>query len=390
MDSTFECIVAAGVLKSIESPASNAFEALQVFQEQSRDWIFGHLAYDLKNQTEDLTSANNDEVNFPDLFFFVPQVVIILSDKEIEIGVTTNTSKAIYASIMSSPSTHYPVEQENIKSTTLKSRYTRNEYIQTVQQLKAHILRGECYEINFCQEFYLDDYSSDPIVTFQKLQNISPNPFGALYRLNDRYCICASPERFLKKKATRLFSQPIKGTAPRVRDNGLLDLESRNSLSHPKERSENVMIVDLVRNDLAKVCKEGSVLVDELCGVYSFPQVHQMISTISGKVDNDFPIDKILKATFPMASMTGAPKLNVLKLVEKYERTRRGLFSGSIGYITPGNDFDFNVVIRSILYNSTVKYLSIQAGSAITFESDPEMEYEECLLKISALQKILA
>jgi para-aminobenzoate synthetase component 1 len=200
-----------------------------------------------------------------------------------------------------------------------------------------------------------------------------------------------SPERYLKKEGKTILSQPIKGTAKRYPDNPELDLKNLNALKDSeKERAENIMVVDLVRNDLSKICEHGSVHVDELCKVYSFPQVHQMISTVSGTLRDDVQFSDAVKATFPMGSMTGAPKKKVMELIERYEKSKRGLFSGSIGYITPYNDFDFNVVIRSVLYNAATRYLSFHTGSAITFSSDPEKEYEECLLKAAAIKKALA
>ena len=156
-----------------------------------------------------------------------------------------------------------------------------------------------------------------------------------------------------------------------------------------KERSENVMIVDLVRNDLAKTAIKGSVEVEELCKVYTFDQVHQMISTVISQVsDQVHPVD-ILKTTFPMGSMTGAPKISAMKIIETLEETKRGLYSGAVGYFTPEGDFDFNVVIRSILYNSSKKYVSYSVGGAITAKSDPLSEYEECLVKAKAMRQVL-
>jgi len=227
-------------------------------------------------------------------------------------------------------------------------------------------------------------------VMYEKLSIVSPNPFSALYKLNDKYLICASPERFIKKDGAHILSQPIKGTAKRSSGQREEDELSRKNLYHSqKDRSENVMVVDLVRNDLSKVCKEGTVHVDELYGVYSFPQVYQMISTISGDLNDDISFTDIIRATFPMGSMTGAPKRSVLQLIEKYERSKRGIFSGALGYITPEQDFDFNVVIRSIMYNESNRYLSYQVGSGITFYSEPESEWEECLLKAAAINKVL-
>jgi para-aminobenzoate synthetase component 1 len=186
------------------------------------------------------------------------------------------------------------------------------------------------------------------------------------------------------------MSQPIKGTSRRSAYEKRNDQEEINLLlSDEKERSENIMVVDLVRNDLSKICKKGSVSVKEYLKIYSFPHVHQMISTIAGELRNDVTFTDILSATFPMGSMTGVPKKKVMELIEQFEKTKRGLFSGSVGYIDPEGDFDFNVVIRSILYNEMKQYLSIQAGSAITWKSDPEKEYEECNLKIAAMRSAL-
>src|SRR5690606_12120597 len=272
----------------------------------------------------------------------------------------------------------------------IQQRVTRQEYLDDIIKLKQHILRGDCYEINYCQEFFAENASLDPIMAYIKLSEISPNPFSALYRVEDKWLLCASPERYLRKDGDRLKSQPIKGTSKRM-DDPEEDLRSSEWLrQRSKDKSENVMVVDLVRNDLSRVCKEGSVKVDELFGIYSFPQVHQMISTISGIVSPEVEFTVIISATFPMGSMTGAPKKRVIELIEEYERSRRGIFSGSVGYISPQGDFDLNVVIRSLMYNESEKYLSFQVGSGITFYSDPELEWEECLMKAEAIRKTLS
>jgi para-aminobenzoate synthetase component 1 len=273
---------------------------------------------------------------------------------------------------------------------TVQSRMGREEYIGIIQKLQQHILRGDCYEINFCQEFFAENVSADPLAIYRSLSNMSPNPFAAFYKLDDKYLLCASPERFLKKTGNKIFSQPIKGTWQRNVADAVLDKENKELLyNSSKDRSENVMIVDLVRNDLSRICEEGTVTVEELFGIYSFPQVHQMISTISGRLRPGIQFMDAVRATFPMGSMTGAPKRRVMELIEQYEKTRRGIFSGAVGYITPEGDFDFNVVIRSILYNESRRYLSFPAGSGITWYSDPGNEYEECLLKAAAIRKVL-
>lgn len=380
-----ECVLAAGVRSCVKFHQGNGLAQLQQFISGKRCWLFGHLAYDLKNEIEHATSSHPDHIEFPNLFFFEPEILIRFNKKELIIESPGKDEQEILDEILSAP----PPGQPTQHSIRFSNRIHRHEYIAIIEKLKHHILRGDCYEINFCQEFYAENVVIDPLEVYKKLSTISPNPFSALYRLNDKYLICSSPERFLKKTGKRIISQPIKGTSRRSHDTTRDGQDKTKLLNSSKERSENVMVVDLVRNDLSKICIEGTVKVDELYGVYSFPQVHQMISTVSGKLNSDVFFDEIIRATFPMGSMTGAPKKKVLDLIEKYEKTKRGIFSGSLGYVTPEGDFDLNVVIRSITYNATNRYLSFQTGSGITFYCDPKKEWEECLLKAQALVRAL-
>ena len=385
---SFECIAAAGSVQTLATAAGTAFDQVRSLYGQHNDWLFGHLSYDLKNETEHgLTSNNPDRIGFPDCCFFIPQVVLQLNEHELSIGAFDNQHESIFYEIC----TAGPVTGTNQQSfTAISNRISKEEYIHTIQQLQQHILRGDCYEINFCQEFFAENIVIDPLQVYNSLSNTSPNPFAAFYKTGQRYLLCASPERYLKKTGDKIISQPIKGTSKRNLFDTAEDAKNKEHLyNSSKDRSENVMIVDLVRNDLSKICEEASVQVEELFGVYSFPQVHQMISTISGQLRSDIHFIDAVKATFPMGSMTGAPKKKVMELIDQYEKTKRGIFSGAVGYITPEGDFDFNVVIRSILYNAADKYLSFQAGSGITFYSDPEKEYEECLLKAAAIKKVL-
>lgn len=384
---TYECLLGAGALHTLETNAGNAFEQLKKFADTHNDWLFGHLAYDLKNETEQLSSSHFDGIGFADLLFFVPQVVIQLQQTSITISCKGMQPADVFNSICNTAVADDV--QHNIAN--IQSRFNRDEYLQAVRALQKHILRGDCYEINFCQEFFAEDCIIHPLSVYKALTDISPNPFTAFYKSNDKYLLCASPERYLKKSGSHIISQPIKGTWDRNKNDALIDEQKKQELLHSvKDRAENVMIVDLVRNDLSRICEESSVKVDELFGVYTFPQVHQMISTISGKLKTGLHWVDAIKATFPMGSMTGAPKKRVMELIEQYERTKRGVFSGTVGYVNPQGDFDFNVVIRSILYNAPDKYLSYQAGSGITFYSDAEKEFEECLLKAAAIKKVLS
>lgn len=387
-ETSFDCMLAAGCKTSVFLTGDTSLEKLQQFSDDNKDWLFGHFGYDILNSNSKGGDANKNEVDFGDGFFFVPEVLLRLEDHQLIVETAYHDHQEIFNDINEQDI----VIKKNAPANNIEfqTNITKDEYISVINMLRRHILRGDCYEINFCQSFSADKVSVDPLFYYQQLSDISPNPFSAFYKLNDKYCLCASPERFLKKTGTKLISQPIKGTSKRNHSDASADEQNRQHLlNSDKEKSENVMVVDLVRNDLSRICTEGSVHVKELFGVYSFPQVHQMISTIEGEVDPKVKWTDIIKACFPMGSMTGAPKVKVMELIDKYESSPRGLFSGSIGYITPGNDFDFNVVIRSMMYDDTKKIISFKAGGGITFNSDPEQEYEESKLKVEAIIRIL-
>ena len=383
---SIECILAVGVRKSFTVKDEKDFLQLQSFIKKSNDWLFGHVSYDAKNYIEKLSSHHPDKIGFPDLFFFQPETIIRLSDKEAIITSECDDAASIFQSILKEEITSHTASS----SFNIQPKISKEKYLAIIRQLQQHILRGDCYEINFCQEFFAEDAAINPVSVYRHLSAISPTPFASFYKLDDKYLLCASPERYAKKTGNTIISQPIKGTIKRdVNDLANDEILKQELLHSNKDRSENVMVVDLVRNDLSKVCKEGSVHAKELYGIYTFPQVHQMISTISGELKDNVEFTDILKATFPMGSMTGAPKKRVMELIEQYEASKRGIFSGSVGYIAPNGDFDFNVVIRSIMYNSSNRYLSYQVGGGITFNSDAEKEYEECLLKADAIKKVL-
>jgi para-aminobenzoate synthetase component I len=375
----YECLLAAG---SVESISSGDLKELDAFLSESR-WAFGHLSYELKNFIHHFPATKEDKIGFPSFYFFVPQYLVQL--RGTEVSIEGDDGGKVYKEILDADS-----EAVLSASIAIQQRLSKEQYTRKIEELKRHIVRGDCYEINFCQEFFAEAADINPSEVFQRLTTVSPNPFSALYKLEERFLICASPERFITKKGMQIFSQPMKGTSRRDLNDPVQDEILKRELQQSvKERSENVMVVDMVRNDLSRVCKESSVAVDELFGVYSYPQVHQMISTISGELDEGVEFGDIIEATFPMGSMTGAPKYKVMELIDEYEDSARGIFSGSVGYISPEKDFDFNVVIRSIMYNASNKYLSYQLGSGITFYSDPEKEWEECLLKGEAIKKVL-
>ncbi len=342
----------------------------------------GFITYEAKNDIEALTSQNFAGFGWPQLHFFSPQTWLCWRDDAVEIHGQT---AGILAEILAQTVPALPAPQ----LPALRPRLPKADYLRAVEAIREDILNGEVYELNLCQEFYAENVALAPVDVFWRLMAASPAPFAGFVRWHDHFLLCASPERFLSHRAPRIVSQPIKGTIRRGATPAA-DEQQRHTLLHDeKERAENLMIVDLVRNDLARIAQTGTVRVPELFGLYPFRHLWQMISTVAADLRPATDLDEVLRATFPMGSMTGAPKIRAMQLIEHYENSRRGLYSGSIGYVWPGGDFEFNVVIRSLQYRQDTGYLSFQVGSAITYGSDPEREYEECLLKAKALLEVL-
>jgi para-aminobenzoate synthetase component I len=371
----------------VQDASHNAFSSLQRYHDTHKDWLFGHLGYDLKNEIFPLQSKNPDGLGFPDLFFFRPRFILLFSGSSVSIGgvgLTQTAAEGIFTDCLSMPA---PVTAPSEVLGPVQSHFDQQAYIAAVRGLQEHIHRGDCYEVNFCRENFIENATVDPCTLFTRLNRLSPAPFAAYYRINHLSLACSSPERFLQKRGTDIISQPIKGTVRRDGD-AAIDAARREALrQNRKERAENVMVVDLVRNDLSHTATPGTVEVAELFGIYSFAHVHHMISTVRSQ--SLAPFTEVISQAFPMGSMTGAPKLRVMQLIEEFERSRRGLFSGAVGYVTPEGDADFNVVIRSILYNAERRYLSFSTGSAITAYADPQKEWEECLLKAEAMRQVL-
>ena len=387
--SSYDCMLAVDAFTLLQTDYHNAFEDLKQYQQTTKDWLFGYLSYDLKNDSERLQSNNFDGLDFPDLFFFQPKKIFLLKGNQLEtryLHLCDDELQEDYQDI----TTIVPQQSTASESVVVQARIDQKKYLEQVQKMQEYIHKGDIYEANFCMEFYAENATIQPLEKFQKLNAISQPPFAVFLKNNQQYLLSATPERYLRKEGEDLISQPIKGTAKRYEDPVADEKAKEDLASNPKERAENIMITDLVRNDLSRTAQKGSVQVEELCGIYSFMQVHQMISTITSKMDEKYAVIDVLRLTFPMGSMTGAPKISAMKIIEELEATKRGLYSGAVGYFTPEGDFDFNVVIRSILYNQKKQYLSFSVGSAITALSVPEQEYEECLLKAKAMKSVLA
>lgn len=348
------------------------------------DWYLGFLSYELKNELyPQLTLERPPLVEFPALHFFCPRWMVRLSNDELKLGFDDSIDDEASAHTFAERILCTDAEYVDLKTSdlSLKPLINQDEYTRNFKSLQKHIQRGDIYEVNFCMEFADNHANINPAIFFTKLLQRSPMPFSAFLKHNNQFALCASPERYLTKLGDQIFSMPMKGTAPRGHNQESDEASLNKLVSSIKERSENIMITDLVRNDMSRVAAKGSVRVDELCGAYPFPGVFQVVSTISAQLKNPHDWVAPIKATFPMGSMTGAPKLSAMKLIDSHETRSRGLFSGAIGYISPNKDFDFNVVIRTLFYDAQKHTASYYAGSAITALSVADEEYRECLLK---------
>lgn len=393
--SQYDGILAIDAFTSIRTDYYSAFDDLDEYQRTTSDWIFGYLSYDLKNDIEELSSENYDGLQFPALYFFQPQKLFLLKGSSVELSYLKMVDDEMDSDMdailkaCSSSDLSDVFKTNSREKINLAPRISHQAYLEKVEKMLTYIGRGDIYEVNFCQEFFATDAVIEPIEVYRSLNSISSPPMAVYLKLEAYHLMCASPERYLKKADRKLISQPIKGTAPRS-ENPIEDEKFKIGLQKDiKEQAENVMIVDLVRNDLSKTAEKGSVSVSELYGAYSFKQVHQLISTVTSTLRAEVSCVEAIRQSFPMGSMTGAPKIAAMKIIEKLEESQRGLYSGAVGYFTPTGDFDFNVVIRSILYNAKENYVSFSVGSAITAGSVAQKEYEECIVKARAMRKVL-
>ena len=373
----YDFICAFDAIETLSS-CDNSILKFKNFHSKFNDWMFGYFSYDLKDELFNLPSKGIDNLNSDHISFFIPKYVMFVKDNQVE--VLTHKNKESITSLINQIS-NYNCNEQKINNIAFKARESKKSYLQKINKIKYHIKRGDIYEINYCQEFFNDNILISAHNIFYHLNKLTKSPFASFLK-NDKINLMGfSPERYLCKNNSKIISQPIKGTSRRSNDSVEDNYLFNNLLKSKKDISENIMIVDLVRNDLSITAKSGSVNVDKLCGVYSFSNVHQMISTISSELENGTHFTDVIKSSFPMGSMTGAPKKMALTLIDKFEENKRSLYSGSVGYITPGGDFDFNVVIRSLIYNYKRKYLSLSVGGAITSKSIPLKEYEECIIK---------
>ncbi|GAB3901258.1 anthranilate synthase component I family protein [Larkinella knui] len=381
--------LAAGLYKIVDfTPTADPFDTLFWHHQQQPDFLIGYFGYDLKNRIEALTSRHTDTLAFPEVYFFQPLHLIDFQGDSLTVRSWEDPDAVIDAILSRPPHSGMANGQHAKRTNTVQCRVSPDDYDQTVRQIQQDIIDGTVYELNYCIEFFVENADLEPLSVYRTLTERSPMPFSLFQRIRNHYVMGASPERFLKKAGNRLISQPIKGTIRRGTTSDEDEQLQHQLRTSEKEQAENLMIVDLVRNDLARSAETGSVQVDELFGIYRFQQLFQMISTVSATLRDGLPFTDAIQNAFPMGSMTGAPKIRAMELIDQYEASRRGLYSGAAGFITPDGDFDFNVMIRSIFYNQENGAASFSVGSAITYDADPQQEYEECLLKAQAIRTL--
>jgi len=398
--SQYQWLLAAGAQREYTAK-ENALAGLETWlNTPSREevWRFAAISYELKNEIlpQKLFSRHTNDNQLPLVYFFEPKILLIATAAEplrLQINCyDEHKPQDVWAAIQNTPAIDQAEPFLPTPAPVVQRKFAKSEYLQTVGEIQQQIIDGNVYEINFCQQFSLPTYPvANPVALYFALNAIAKTPFAAYFRVGDKHLCSASPERYLHKNGQTLFSQPIKGTRPRGNNPQADAALADELLASEKDRAENLMIVDLVRNDLARICQPASVVVQELCALYTFPSVFQLVSSISGELPSPQTpcFCDILRATFPMGSMTGAPKIAALQLIDQYERNQRGWYSGAVGYIRPDGDFDFNVVIRSFLYDQNQQNLSWQVGGAIVYDSIPEEEYEECIVKMRPLLRTL-
>ena len=384
----YEFIFSYGKISELKS-FDNSLDKLDNYIKQVDDWIFGFISYDLKEEIEGFNSNNLKYFDVPNLSFFQPSIIWVFDG--VELKALYFDEKELFDVWNEINKIHISCDSiESNPNVELKGRLSKEEYIKKIKNIKKRIKMGDTYELNFCFDFFNDNTKINPENTFKKLNKLTESPMSVFYKDHHLHVLSSSPERFIKRNKKTIISQPIKGTKKRgknIDEDVFLINSLKNSI---KEKSENHMIVDLVRNDFSRIAKKGSVKVTELSKINTYKNIHQMVSTIEAQIENDMFFSTILKSTFPMGSMTGAPKIKTMKIIDELEETSRGIYSGAIGYIDPNKNFDFNVVIRTIIYDDKLSKISVNVGSGITFKSDPKDEYEECLTKIDALKKSLS
>jgi para-aminobenzoate synthetase component 1 len=362
----------------------------------------GYLSYDLCHFIEKLPRTAVDDLHLPECYFGFYDLVLAFDNLENKAYIIStgfpelrenerleraqkrlDEMKTTLAEIPSSePEIHVNKAQSPAKPVALKGGFTHQEYVDAVEKCRQYIIAGDIFEVNLSQRFETE-LNVDPFELYQRLRRINPAPFASYLGFDEVTVVSSSPERFIRLQGDWVETRPIKGTLPRGKTPEEDKAQAKKLLSSIKDRAENIMIVDLERNDLGRVCRYGTVKVTELAILEEFPTVFHLTSTVEGRLRDGKNRNDLLKATFPGGSITGAPKVRSMEIIDELEPTRRSVYTGSIGYLSFNGNIDLNIVIRTFLIKGNKAYF--QAGGAIVYDSDPESEYQETLDKVRAL-----
>lgn len=374
-----EWLIGVGELDHMEAHRpGRAFEQLGTFLEQHGDWAFGHLTYAMGAEVEPGLELGQDLLGWPTLRFFVPRFVVHWGQEDVQVHCRKEDHLEAEHLVAVLTGSDDRTHETRIPRLNLIGR---SEYLERAGELLAHIQRGDIYEVNYCIARTGVARGLDPYAAFAALDTKLKAPYATFYRSGERYALCQSPERFLKVEDGMITGEPMKGTRPRHTDSSLDQALALELANDAKERSENIMAVDVMRHDMSRVAAPRSVRVPELCGVKSLSALHQMTSTVSARLREGLRTVDAVRSCFPMASMTGAPKRRAMQLINAMEGAPRGLYSGTLGFFTPDGDADFNVVIRTLLFDARSGAVSLATGSALTAACDLEREWEECEIK---------
>ncbi|MFC1920509.1 aminodeoxychorismate synthase component I [Chloroflexota bacterium] len=361
----------------------------------------GYLSYDLCHFIERLPASAVDDLELPECYLAFYDLVLafdnlknksyIISsgfpelDEEkriIRAKKRLDEMKAVLAEVKPSVTAESSKPVSASGQVALKGGFTHQEYIDAVEKCRQYIIDGDIFEVNLSQRFE-SELTIPPYELYKRLRRINPAPFAAYLGFEETAIVSASPERFLRVREDHVETRPIKGTRPRGKTPEEDKASADKLVASAKDRAENIMIVDLERNDLGRVCRYGSVKVTELAILETFPTVFHLTSTVVGQLNEGKSIIDLLKATFPGGSITGAPKVRSMEIIDELEPTRRSVYTGSIGYIGFNGDLDLNIAIRTFIIKGNRAYF--QAGGAVVYDSEPESEYQETLDKVRAL-----
>jgi len=348
----------------------------------------GYFSYDLGRRFEVLPQIAIKEINAPDMSIGIYLQAIIFDKK---------TSSAFLVCLQKNKTELLDNIQAKLIAHKAKTNTfnldsdwypntTKNEYLTKFEKIQEYLLSGDCYQINLAQRFSAN-YNGDEFTAYQKLRQSNNAPFSAFLRFNDHSILSVSPERFLKLEKDKVQSKPIKGTMPRHTESSIDEENAKTLRNSTKDRAENLMIVDLLRNDVSKVCQPGSVKVPSLFAIESFPAVHHLVSTVEGTISPEFSATDLLRGAFPGGSITGAPKIRAMEIIEELEPHRRHVYCGSIGYISACGNMDTSITIRTLICEDNK--IHCWAGGGIVADSTAESEYQETFDKVAKILPVL-